>query len=165
MGDSETGTPAAGHEVGVLVHHEVGETETPERPHRFRSADHDAQPSDELLEVDRFRDVVVRAGGDPPHSVFGARAPGEEHERCGVSGIPEAAAHLEPVDVHEVHFEHDGVDGWVDRSREGTATRIGRLHVEAVVLQRRLEGGVAVVDEEHRRASHGDPRWHVAWER
>ena len=142
--------------MSLLVQLEVGVAEPAGGRRRSCPAHHDSQTCDELLEVDRLRDVVVGPDGDPPHPVLDARPAAEEHERRRVTGATQPTAHFEPVDVREVDLEQHCVDGRIGGRGECAATSPDCLHVEAVELQRRLEGGVAVVDEEHRRASHGD---------
>ena len=126
---------------------QVGEAEHRPRLLGLGAAQERAQPREELLEVVRLREIVVRAGVEPFHPVAHGVACGEQEDRDPVSLPAQAARHVQPVEPGHHHVEHDGIG----RPRVDGGQRrvpVGRERdLVAVQLQRTLEETQGAIEE------------------
>ena len=67
-------------------------------------------PCDEDVEVERFRQVVVRAGGEPPQHVLRRTSRGEHQHRDELAALAQLGRHREAIDSRQHDVEDDGLD-------------------------------------------------------
>ena len=90
-----------------------GEVADPEnrRSRAWCSTDQRAHPGEQLLERERFREIVVRALIEPMHPIRYIVASGEHQDRRPAIGPTQLTTHLETVDVRQHDVENDGIKG------------------------------------------------------
>ena len=67
-------------------------------------------PRDEDVEIERLRQVVVRARGKPPQHVLWRAARGEHQHRDELAALPQLGCHGKAIDPRQHHVEHDRFD-------------------------------------------------------
>ena len=118
---------------------------------------HRAYAGDEGVDGEGLGDVVVAAERQPGDRVRGGVPRGQEDHRRLVAAAPQAAAHLEPVEVGQHDVEHDELRAAVLGASQRLAPGAGGGHVEPVEAQRHLHQVPDVrliVDDEHARTVH-----------
>ena len=80
-----------------------------------------AHPGDQLVELERLRQVVVRAAVETGHRVGGGGACGQHDDRHALVEAAHPAQHLEAVDAGQADIEQDQVElvaaGELDRGQ------------------------------------------------
>src|SRR5438477_5360 len=108
--DVYVGTAAtASHFVPRLVEHEIGEPEQVAREVSSGAAQDRLDPSHDLREAERLRDVVVASGAQRLDLVLGAVARGEEEHGALEAARAQPAADLDALDVRQHPVEHDQI--------------------------------------------------------
>ena len=121
------------------IEREVGEAQDVERLLLERPAQERAQPGEQLVERERLRQVVVRAGVEALDPVADRIARRQEQDRHPVALAAEPARDVEPVVPRHHHVEHDGVRrAPLDRAERRVAVG-GELHLVAGELERTFE--------------------------
>ena len=96
-------------------------------------------PGEQLVEVERLREVVVGAGVEAAHHVLDGVARGEHQDRRVATFTPQLGRDLEPVLLGKHHVEQDDVV-LVDVGQHGGLVAIGRdVHHVALLLQSLLD--------------------------
>ncbi len=114
------------------VERQVGEAELVVVVGAERAAQQGAQPRDQLVEVERLDEVVVRAGLQSLHAVGHRVARGEHQHRYAVAVMAQPPAHLESVDVGHQHVEHHHVGAAAAHRLERLATAGRELDLVAL---------------------------------
>ena len=119
------------------------------------AAQRGADAGEQLLGVERLRDVVVGAGVERAH-LLRLLVAGGQHDHGHVAERAQAAQHVEPVEVGEAEVEDHDVGAAVGGDHDRRLAGRGLEHLEVAAAQRRAqrapERGV-VFDEEDR--AHG----------
>ena len=138
--------------AGVRVELEVGEAEDLLRARRH-PAQKRPQAGEQLLERERLREVVVRAGVEAGDAALHLGAGGQHQHGHAVSLSADPAAHLQAVDARHQDVEDHGVGLAV---RLEPVERVGAVHRELDLVALELEGpaervahGAFVVDDQH----------------
>src|SRR3954468_3009213 len=117
-----------------------------------RAAQDRADARDELLEAERFRDVVVAAEGQAADLVVGRVAGGEEDDRHPRALRAEALGDVEALHVRQHDVEHDEVRAERGDLRERVGAGAGGLDAEALEPQGHRDDvddvGLVVDDED-----------------
>jgi hypothetical protein len=127
------------------------------RVDRPTAPEHGADPSDQLVEAERLRDIVVAPLGEAAEPVLGRVARGQEDDGHVASGRPQRAAHLEAVDTGQAHVEDDQVGSvTVERSERLRPVRhdAGGESGEAQRAGDKVADVLLVVDDENGRVAH-----------
>jgi len=129
------------HLVGVVVQFDVGEGQPRRRSARGGSgggpAQHRADACKDLVQTERFGDVVIAADGQPGDLVFDGIASCQEHDWAPVALCRQPAHHLEPVDARHHHVQNHQVRLVVPRRAQRLLPVGRRLHLEPGVAQAR----------------------------
>ena len=104
-------------DLAVLVEHGVTDLLLGGRPglrRRAGSAHQAADPGDDLLQAERFGDVVIAAGSDADEPVLHLVAGGAEQHRDVRISCPQPVQYLESVDVGSIQ-SRTTASGWNSR--------------------------------------------------
>ncbi len=134
------------------IERQVGEPEHLARLLGERAAQDRAQAGEQLLELERLRQVVVGAGVEPLDPVADGVARGQHQDRDAVAAAAQPPGDVEAVEAGHHHVENERVGGArVDGRERGVAVG-GELHLVAGDLERALQRfahGAVVVYNEH----------------
>jgi hypothetical protein len=121
-------------------------------------------PTHQLAQPERLRQVVVRAELEPDHLVDLVVARRQHQHRCLRAGCPEPAQDLEPVHARQPDVEHDEVRRLVGREVEPFLAALRDRHLVALLLQGVLDpaGDRELVLDDQDRGTHGGPTVHRA---
>ena len=139
MGDSDTSVPARVTRWASSSSTRSAHRRTASGRPAAGAAEDCLDARDQLLEAERLDEVVVAAGREAPHLVFGGIPGGEEHHRRAPALLAPATADLEAVEVGQHHVEDHEVGFDRTDRLEGLPPRLDGVHVEPRVAQGRLE--------------------------
>ncbi len=126
--------------------------ETPSRPPQ-----HGAQPCIQLGDIERFQDVVIRAGVQAGDTLFHAVACGQDQHRQFVAAVlTQFAQHVQSVQVRQAQIQDGRVEAETARGPQRGSPVGHRLYGVAARQQmcrdQVAQGGV-VLDDQHAHAS------------
>ena len=130
------------------------EVEHVSRGRSVRASQDRPEAGQELLERERLHEIVVRAGVEAGHTVCHRLAGGEHENGQARALVPEAAAHLDPVEDWHRDVEHDRVGARSRDVREPVGAVLREIDLVALERQRaaqRLAHGTIVVHHEQAR--------------
>ena len=146
MGDRSMTSPARRTSCAVLVHLEVLEPQqvlVVEVGVRLDPPEHCTHPSDDLLEAERLRDVVVPAEREPVDLVLGGVARRQEQHADLAAVLADPSTDLPAVEVREHHVEHEQIRIELARQLQRLPSGACRAYVEPDEAQ---AGGQEVSD-------------------
>ena len=120
---------------------------------RLRAAQQRPQPCQQLVQLERLREVVVGARIEPGHPVTGLRPRGEHQDRDLVAVGAQHLAHRQAVDDGHRHVEHDDVGRRPSHGLERLGTVADGDDVVALEAERtheRLTYGAVVLGQQQR---------------
>ena len=117
-----------------------------------RTTQQGADARQDLLEMERLRDIVVGAGVEALDLVAPAVARGQDEDRHGPSGPPPGLEHRDAVHLGQADIEDDGVIGLAFAEKVAFLAVKGAIDHVARVGQRgrelSVEIGIVLDDEE-----------------
>ncbi len=114
---------------------------------RTAAAHQRAQARQQLVELERLRQIVVGPRVQPPHHVLG-RIPRREHQDGGVPPLPaQLRGHLKPILLGQHEIQQDRVIVVDMREHGGLVAVLGDIHGVALFAQPHLDeaGDLTVV--------------------
>ncbi len=110
-----------------------------------------AHAREQLVEVERLHDVVVRAGVEPGDPVGDGLTRGQHQHGRAVAARAQPPAHLEPVDIGHQDVEQHQVGRRLRQCRQGGPAAFGLGDVVAGKRERAAQGvahGTLIVDDQ-----------------